>query len=457
MGAIVTNGLGSGLDINGLVTQLVQAEGAPRQTSLARKESTLQARLSAFGSFRAAAEKFRSAVARLKDTSSFQARKATSGDTTLFTASAATTASEGSYAVEVVRLAQQHKLASAPVAASTTVVGTGTLTLTVGTTSANLVIDSSNQTLAGIRDAINGMTNNPGVQATIITATDGARLVLTATSTGSANAIKVTQTGGNGGLAALAYDPANSITALTQLQAAQSSRALINGYSVESATNTVSGALEGVTLTLAAASTPGETETLTVELDKAGTRSAVTDFVAAYNQLSASLKGAGAYDATTKRGGPLLGDSTLRDFSAAVRRELGSVAGKDGDTFRRLAEVGVTVQLDGTMAVDSTKLDAALANDFDAVGKVFASDGGYARRLDGLLERYVGTTGLIETRTQGLQSSLKDIDAQRTALQARLTGVEARLRKQYNALDGVLAQMKQTSNYLSQQLASLGR
>ena len=455
MGAIVTNGLGSGLDINGLVTQLVQAEGAPRQTALARKESTLQARLSAFGSFRGAAEKFRSAVARLKDTASFQARKAVSADNTRFTASATTTASEGQYAVEVVRLAQQHKLATTPLAAATTVVGTGTLTVSVGSTSASVVIDSSRQTLAGIRDAINGMTGNPGVQATIITATDGARLVLTATSTGQSNAIKVTQAGGNGGLAALAYDPANGLTALTPLQAAQDSRVLINGYAVEKANNTIAGALEGVTLTLVAASTPGETKALTVELDKAGTRAAVTDFVAAYNQLMSSLKTSGAYDATTKRGGPLLGDSTLRDFTSAVRRELGSAAGVAGDSFRRLAEVGVTVQLDGTMVVDSAKLDTALAGNFDAVGKVFAGDGGYARRMDGLLERYVGSTGLIETRTQGLQSTLKDIEAQRTALQARMSSVEARLRKQYNALDGVLAQMKQTSNYLSQQLASL--
>lgn len=455
MGTIVTNGLGSGLDINGLVTQLVQAEGAPRQTALARKESTLQARLSAFGSFRGAAEKFRSAVARLKDTASFQARKATSADTTRFTASATTTASEGSYAIEVVRLAQQHKLAAAPVSAATTVVGTGTLSLTVGSTTSNVVIDSSNQTLAGIRDAINGMAANPGVQATIITATDGARLVLTATATGQANAIKVTQSGGNGGLAVLAYDPANNLTALTQLQAAQDSRVLINGYAAEAATNTVSGALEGVTLTLVAASTPGESKGLNVELDKAGTRTAVTDFVAAYNQLVSALKGAGTYDATSKRGGPLLGDSTLRDFTAAVRRELGTAAGTAGDPFRRLAEVGVSVQLDGTMAVDNTRLDAALAGNFDAVGKVFAGASGYARRMDALLERYVGTTGLIETRTQGLQSSLKDIDAQRTALQARMASVEARLRKQYNALDGVLAQMKQTSNYLSQQLANL--
>jgi flagellar hook-associated protein 2 len=444
MGTIISSGVGSGLDINGLVTQLVQAEGQPRAVALNTKEAALQGKLSAFGTFRSAVDKVRTALANLKSLDKFQARTAASSAVDKFTVTATSAAAPGSYAIEVVTLAQAQKQVSAPVATAATVVGTGTLSLTVNGTTANLVIDSTNNTLAGIRDAINRLSNNPGVQATIVTATDGARLVLTGTKTGAANAITV---GYNGSTL--------STLALAETLPALDSSVKIDGFTVNSSTNKVTGAIDGVELNLVGASATGVTSTLSVSLNRTDASKAVADFVTGYNALVNGIKSQGAYNAETKTGGPLLGDTTLRDFNGSLRRELSLAAGVDGDLYRRLSDIGISVQLDGTLATNQTKLDAALNTRFDDVGKLFAGDTGVAKRLDALFERYVSANGLLDARTKGIQSSLQDIAKQREALDARLTTVEARLRKQFNALDTLLAQMKQTSNYLTTQLANL--
>ena len=456
MGTVTASGIGSGLDIDGLVKKIVEAERAPRQAALDLRETRLQTRLTSYGTFRSAAEQLRSALAVLADLSKFQARSVEIGDETLFAATAGSTSVPGSYAVEVVDLAAAHKLRTAAGAFATaeSVVGTGTLNIAVGGASMSLAITDANNTLAGIRDAINCGTGNPGVKATIVTGTNGVQLVLTSEETGATNTIRVTQSGGNGGLVSLVYDPGVT-TALTEVQAANNAKIIVDGIEATSTTNTFANVITGVEITAVAESTPGSQTALTVGYDRSASKKSVEDVVKAYNSLLTSLRALGKYDVATKTGGPLVGDSTLRDFLTALRREISlPLDGQDG--FGTLTDLGIGFSIDGSLTVDSTRLTGALNANFDDVGAAFARSGsGVAVRLDRLLDTYVDSGGLIEARTKGLQNSIKDIGESRDALAERLTKVEARLRRQYGAMDILVAQLRNTGNYLASQLASL--
>jgi flagellar hook-associated protein 2 len=456
MASITTTGIGSGLDIAGLVQSLVRAEGQAQASRLERREAGFQARLSAYGSFRSAVEELRSALEPLKTLSRFQGRAVTSGNQDIVTGTAGTTAAPGSFAIEVVRLAAAQKLRSGVFAAETTAVGTGMLVVTTGGKSMTLTIDSTRGTLAGIRDALNGASDNPGVTASIVTGTAGAQLVLTSRSTGAGNAITVTQSGGDGGLASLVYDPANSILNLTEVSAAQDASILVDGVEVTSATNSFGSAISGVTIDATGVSTVGEPTTLTIAYDTTGARSKIDEFVGAYNSLVDNLRALASYDPETKVAGPLLGDATYRDFSESVRRLMSTATSGLGVSFATLAELGISRKLDGTLEVNDTKLTAALTSDFDGVGRFFSAAGeGVATRMDTLLERYVTAGGALDTRIKGLQQSIDGIGDEREALQARLTAYEARLRTQFNALDSLVARLRSTGDYLTQQLGNL--
>ncbi|MDH3772067.1 MAG: flagellar cap protein, partial [Nitrospirota bacterium] len=248
MPSIISSGIGSGLDIAGIVQQLVAAEGQPVATRLGLQEARAQAKLSAFGSLKSALADLRDKLDIMKNLDKFLTRKAVSGNEDYFTVSADTNAVPSSYGIEVVQLAQAQKLTSAAFVDSDTVVGTGTLTIQMGVDAVALDINSENNTLAGIRDAINASTDNPGVAATIVNAESGSYLILTADATGATNTIKVTQSGGDGGLAALEYDPPTS-TSLTESIAAQDGLIRIDGFDVVSDNNTFAGAVQGVTIT----------------------------------------------------------------------------------------------------------------------------------------------------------------------------------------------------------------
>lgn len=455
MGSVVSTGIGSGLDIESLVTQLVSAEGTAKSARLTTKEAGFQAKLSAFGSFRAALDELKSALTPLKEMSSFQGRAVSVGDSKILTASAASSAVSGSYNVEVERLASAAKLTSSPVATEATVVGTGTLQLNLGGNLFSVVIDETNNTLAGIRGAINKISSNSGVTATIVNETgQGARLLLTSTKTGAANTLALTHQGGDAGLDTFV----NGMTAT----APQDSRIVIDGFAHESATNTVTTAVTGLTFNLLSTSATDVTTSVNITFNKSSATKAVNDFVTAYNKVVTSLKSVGSYDASTQTAGALFGDSTLRDFQAALRRELGVAVPGISSAFSTLAEVGIVSKVDGTLEVNSTKLDSFISSNFDQIGGLFAnaaSSGapteGVARRLDKLIDVYTKSNGLIDARTKGLQTSIDDIGDQREALEARLAALETRLRAQFNAMDTLVAQLKNTSNFLTQQIDTL--
>ena len=424
------------------------------ETRIGQQEARAQSKLSAFGSLKSALADFRDKLEIMQDQEKFLARKATSSNEDVFTVSAATNALPASYSLEVVQLAQAQKLTSGAFADSDAVVGTGTLTIGVGVVTADIEITAENNTLAGIRDAINGAADNPGIAASIVNADSGSYLILTSEETGAAQTMTITQTGGDGGLAALEYDPVNGLASLTESIAAQDAMIRIDGFDVMSDTNTFDGAVQGVSISVIAA-TGGATEQLRVENDPDEVKDLVSDFVESYNALIELFDNITAYDAENEIGAPLLGDSTVRGIRDQIRRQLSEAVDGLEAPFSTLAEVGVEIQLDGKLEIDDTKLSTILNDDFVKFGQLFSNEDGFATRLYDLAEGYLTTGGIIETRTKGLETTIESLDDERVALGERLSALETRLLRQFNALDSLLAQLTSTSNFLTQQLGNL--
>jgi flagellar hook-associated protein 2 len=450
MPAITSAGLGSGLDIEGLVSKLVAAEGQPTTLRLNRKEVALQADLSALGSLKGALSAFQTSVQSLKYSSSFQARTATSSNADLFTVSADSSAVAGSFSIKVEQLAQPAKMRSGDFNSETAVLGAGTLAIGLGASSFNISV-ASDTTLAGVRDAINKASDNPGIKATIIKVDSGSQLVVTSDKVGATNAITIGATDtdaldGND-LTRLAT------TSLTSIQTASDAIIHVDGQKVTKDSNSFSDVISGVTIALKKAD-PLKTETLSIELDKESAKSKVNDFIKAYNSLAGTMSSLSSYDAKTQQGGPLLGDATLRGVQNQVRQALSNptqgVAG-----FSTLAEIGIKTNKSGALELDSSKFDKVITANFDGVSQLFASDNGLAKRLDGILTNYLSFNGAVSARVDGVNKQIEDIADQRQKLSTRLTGIEARYRKQFTAMDALLGQLQATGSYLTQQLANL--
>jgi flagellar hook-associated protein 2 len=660
--AVSSTGTGSVLDVASIVSQLMQVESRPLM-ALAQKEASYQAKLSAFGALSGALSSFQTTLSGLSDMSKFQQLTSTSSDATIATVTTGKGAVAGKYSLDLTALAQQQSLASAGAASSSSAIGSGTattITFQFGTisggtlangvysgaaftenpdqSSGSITIDSSNNSLQGIRDAINKA--GLGVTATIVADGSAApnRLVLTSDKTGVASSMKISvDAAGDAALRnLLAYDPdatTGGVQNLSQTSAAQNAQMTLNGIAITSATNTITGAIEGVTLTAAKI---GSTS-ISVARDSGAVEKNVNAFVKSYNDLTATLKSLTAYNADTKTGGPLIGDSTVRTVQTALQKMFASPPAGLAGPLTQLSKIGVSFQKDGTLAVDSTKLQKAIASNFDDIGKLFAvagtasdslisyagstlstkagsnainitqlatkgqltasaaanttitagtndeltltlngitstfkltagsynaasltahlqatingiaafsaagasvkvsenggqltissnsygssskialsgagaqdllgstpialdgkdvagtlngaaatgsgqfltgADGlkievtgdslgdrgtlnfsqGYASQLSKLIDGFLGGTGLVSSRTDGINSSIKDIGKSRDALNVRLTNIEAQYRKQYSALDVLMASMNSTSNYLTQQLAAI--
>jgi flagellar hook-associated protein 2 len=453
--AIQSGGIGSGLDINSLVAQLVAAERAPYQQRIIRQQQSTATQVSALGQFKGSVSQFQSSLSTLKDPLAFQVRSTKSSDDTIFTATATETAAASTYSIEVTQIAKSHRIASnAYASGSGHVVGTGTLTLSLGDTNMVLEIDSDNNTVAGIRDAINEASNNPGIRASIVLATDGAHLVLESTKTGLSNDIAVAQSGGDGGLASLTYSGPGDGPNYTELDPAQDAIVLVSGFSKQSATNTISGVIEGVTLTLKKEA-PGAPESLAVTYNNTATTDRVKNFVTQYNVLATQLGKLRSYNKETGEAGPMLGDPMLNSIESSLRRDVTSaVPGLTGD-YTSLASIGIRTNADGTLVVDSTKLQKAIDTDPTAVGNIFGSANGVANRVFAKTEKWLASDGQFATRSATLDKQSKDADKQIKALELRMAQIEARYRRQFNALDSMLANMQTQSAFLAQQLSSL--
>ena len=448
MAGLSAAGLGSGLDINSLVSQLVAAERAPQQTTIDSQRSKITTQVSALGALKSSLSSISNALAGLKSGAAFNARTAVSSDTTVLSASATSASSAGRYAIEVVQLADAGKSVSAGYGSSSSVVGTGTLSISVGASTLDLDIDGSNNTLAGIRDAINAASNNPGVSASIVNGSSGAQLVLSAKQTGLANAFSVSASGGDGGLDTL-------VAGLTEAKPARDAIVRIDSVEVSSASNKISDAIDGVTLNLAKAA-PGQPLSLDVAVDRAAIRSSVDAFVNAYNNFVTLRSQLTAYDASTGKKGALLGDATLRSIDSSLSRTLQSTGyGTGTSSLGSLSELGVRVQVGGKLTLNADAFGSALDSGTDRVATLFSGSNGVATALSTQLQSWLDSGGTFDSRNDSFDQRTRQLDDSQARLDARMISIQARYQTQFTKLDSLLSSLNNTSTFLTQQLAAL--
>ena len=386
---IQSTGIGSGLDVNGLITQLMAAERQP-VALFDRKTSDYKAQLSAYGTLSSTLATLQTAAGSAASLSKLRAVTANVADTSLANASAAAGAAAGSYALEVQILAQSHKLNSGAFASTSTSLGEGTLTFDFGSyasgsfsqnpdkSSVSVTITAGQDSLAGVRDAINAAS--AGVSASVVNDGTGQRLLITSRDSGAANALRISVTDIDGqntdtaGLSRLAYNAATGgTTNLAQAAAARDATIVLDGIPVTRASNTVGDAIEGVTLTLLKAA-PGTTTSLNVTRNVDAAVSTVQSFVQAYNSASSSLRSLSAYNVDTKTGAVLQGDSTLIGIQSKLRAMLGALVDNAGG-YGSLSELGIAFQRDGSLLTDTGKLRTALNDPAKDAATVFAAVG----------------------------------------------------------------------------------
>jgi flagellar hook-associated protein 2 len=446
---ITSTGIGSGLNISAIVSSLTTSYGAAQTNQLNDQQNSLDAQVSAYGTFTSALDTLQASLTSLQDPSQLAGFDATVADKTIASATTTSDAVAGQYSLEVQNLATSASLTSQPIASASSTVGTGTLQISVGGATSSISIDSTDNTLSGIAAAINSDPTNPGVTASIITASDGARLVLTGTTTGASNAITVTQSGGDGGLSSLAYDPADDITNLTQTQTAQDANFTINGFAATSPSNEVSSAITGVTLNLLGASAAGTPTTLTISPDTSGAQTSINSFVTALNGVLSSIQSLTGYNATTQTAGALNGNATLESFQNQLENILDQVNSGSSTGVNSLSDLGITADANGNFDSNATTLSNALSSSLTSAANLLGGTNGIATKLNNLINGYTQPGGLLATINQGLQSSLQNVATQQTALTAELATYSATLTTEYNAMDTAVAQLKETQTYLT--------
>lgn len=472
-------GAGSGLDLSGILNSLMQVEQQPL-VALQTKEASYQARISALGTLKGALSSLQTAAQGFIPASGqtaaekYSTYKASISDTSIASASAGSGAVAGSYSLEVSSLAVAHRLTSpgssdispgnaARVSAmNSSLASGGTLKIELGTlagatytadTAKTLEITvNAGSTLENIRDAINAKATDGRVSATIITGTNGKQLVLSSSQTGTANVLRLSSTDGMEGFS---FDPTSVTNNLSQAtadggQAASDAEFTLNGIAATSSTNTVTGALDGVTLTLLKTTTSATALTVTRD-NTTSLTSAVNAFVKAYNEATKSMKDLGYYDASTKQAGALQGDSSLRGAQNQVRSLLQTSVG-GSSAYQTLSDIGISLQKDGTLKLDTSKLNKAVEADYNGVTALISKVGSAFK--DGL-ESLVGSSGSISAATDSTNRIIKGLTKQEEVLVGRLTQIEARYRKQFSSLDSAIASMNQTSSWLTKQLANL--
>jgi flagellar hook-associated protein 2 len=440
-------GIGSGLDVDSIVSQLMAFERRPLVT-LQNQLTDIDARVSAYGELKSALATFQTAMQDLSTPAALKVFTATSGNDNVFTASASNTAAASTFQIDVVRLAERHKFASAEMLDTDAIGGKNNdeLNIQVGSDPANtLTVDlSTASTLGDIRAAINTDAANPGVSATIVFGNDGnQKLVLTARDSGAENALSLSYKG-KVEAADFGFQEVNNIGGDTALLDAEIS---VDGYSVTRATNTIDDVITGVTLDLHNAE-PGIPYTLDIGRDTASVAESVQAFADAYNTIMASI--------STLRDKGLATDSALFSIEQGLRSVINTPASGLNSGFAYLAEIGVTFSREGIMTVNTTEVESVLANNFNAVSELFSTDGqGFANRLDARVDGWLGIDGLIDGRTDGLDSRKRLLASREESLEYRMGQIEAGLYAQFTRLDTLLGGMQVTSDYLAQQLQLL--
>lgn len=397
MASITSLGVGSGLDLSTIVNGLVDAERVPSERALERKTLANTSKLSAFGALRSSLSLFQSSLSSLQLSNTYGGKEASVSDDSLFSSSAIQTADIGSYSIEVKSLAKTQSLATSasnPFSDIDQTIGTGTLTVTFGTTSTgpydftrdtskvaqDIVVSAANNntSLSGFRDYINN--NDYDFQASIINDGNGFRLVLTGDNSGSKNSLEITASNDgdaddndNSGLSRFAFNSLAQTSLLQTVEALDASLS-VNGLDITRESNSITGVIDGVTLDLKKAEI-GKVVTLDVTLDQSSARAAITEFVDGFNGLAATITSLTDYNTDTEQGGILIGDFTVRNLTNQLRNSLFKAPSSNDLAIGSLSDLGISTQSDGSLKIDNAKLDAALSSNAKQVEALFINQG----------------------------------------------------------------------------------
>jgi flagellar hook-associated protein 2 len=462
----------SSLDVQSIVTALVNAKTAGTTAALTAEAQNDNTQISAIGQLQAALSSLQVGLAPLFNgqlQSTFGATLSGTG----ITASAGTGAVAGTYSIKVTQIAQAQSISSGAFNADQDL-GTGNLTISVGGKSMQLAVTSSNDSLSDIASAINSSTSNPGLSATVVSGSDGQHLVLSSNTTGAANTISVNVTNvvGDNGLSSLGitssagspagspstFTSANSSLAWTQSTAAQDAQFTINGTPADSGSNTVTTVLPGVTLNLTAAaipaagSTTSATQTLTIAPDTTAEVNDIESFVSDYNAVVSQMSSLSTFSSSGSagsQGGPLLGDTMLNQIQDTLGNLVsGSVT--SGGVTASLSSLGITLNDDGTMSVDSTTLTTAVQSNPTAVGALFNSTNGLAQQLNTSINTFTESGGIMDIRTNALTADLTNVKTQANTLTAYTAQLTSQYNNEFTALNTLMATTNSNSQYLTQ-------
>lgn len=476
VGSISSTGLGSGLNVTDILDRLMAVERRPLQL-LQATGNTLNTRLSNVAQLQGYFATMRDKANALTAPTLWAGTTATSADTTAVKVSTGAGAVAGSYAVNVNRLAVGQTVTSTVQPTSASTLGEGTLTIELGawgagepaagftakagSSAVSITIGAGETSLSAIRDKINSA--GAGITASLVSDASGTRLSLRSQATGGENAfrISVAETNPDGddaaGLSALGYDASAATSPMARSMTAANAELTVNGIALSSTSNTLTNVVDGLTLTLIKP-TGGDVD-VSVATDTPSAKTAITEFVAAFNTLAGFIRTQTAYNADSKSGGALQGDQGTLSLQSQLRAVLnqGSSA---SSTWSRLSDIGLTLKSDGTLETNATRLDNALGN-LPELKKLMAGDGsttaemGFVRRFKNLADAALGSSGVFESRSAGLQASVVRNTKDQDAMELRLEKTRLRLQAQYSALDTKMATLNNLSSYMTQQITQM--
>lgn len=477
MATISSAGIGSGLDVNSIVSQLVALEKQPLKT-LEVKATQAREQISAFGQIQSQFAALAEVATRISAVGAWGARTASSSSASVAGITVTSTATATSFTLDVDALAQQQSVSSGQLTAGAAV-GAGTLTLRLGswsgtgddftaaTDSADVqIVISATDNVSDIAAKINAA--GAGVMATAFNDGTKDRLLLRSSDTGVSAGFRLQS--GDAALAGLVFDPENKpgigmAGAGIPVQYGQDAKARINGLAVTSATNELTGNLPGVTVKLLATTTTGygtgsEVKapiTMTVSEDVIPAVKNVQDFVTAYNALNKNLAELTKFDAATKTAGLFQGDASVVGLQSILRNMLASVSG--GGVYQRLSDVGLSRQLDGSLNIDTPKLSKA-ANNGNALQQLFTADNGNAMsngfglKFGEFGRGVLASGGSVVNKAAALKSALARNAQEQTKVNDRAAMVEVRLKRQYGALDSQMGRLNALNAYVTQQVSA---
>lgn len=466
MSTISSPGIGSGIDVQTIVSQLVALEKSPL-AQLEKQASSIQTKLSTYGSIKSQVSALGDAATKLASATGWNGVTATSSNATAIGVTATAGAPATTLTMEVSQLARAQSTASGALPGGTAV-GSGSLTIELGRWSAgsftpgsaspvSVTINAGEDSLSEIAAKINGA--EAGISATVLKDSSGERLLLRSKDTGESNGFRITASDADGndsdasGLSRLAHDGSGT-SGTTQTQAAQNALATINGVAITSASNKLPDTLPGLTLQLSqVTSDPVDIE---VGTDTEAIRTNVQAFVDAYNALASNLATVTKYDAGTKTAGTLQGDSSAVGLQNAMRGMLRSVTASS--PFTRLSDIGIEIQTTGKLSIDKEKFDTALANP-DQIRDLFTRDTGdattqgFGLKMKAFTDGLLATDGLVSTRSAALQKALDRNGRDQDKVEERAARAEVRYLAQYNAMDAAVSRLNSLNTFITQQIS----